>query len=849
MMKQTIKLLVAGICISMLCTLSAAAADLEEKGLLLEYLGIITDNTELDSVATRADMARMFAKAMTESDIESIVDKSFKTADVFEYSEEYAYIAYLYQKGLLDGHSDGNFYPGEPAELEHAAKLATKLIGAVRGANDASYTAVLLRTGINIHVSGAYMTKGELAELIYEMLMHDMYYIEYSSDESYYVDYSGSGLKYLERVFGIYELEGIISADDKTSLFAKESLAEGRYRINNDVYENETGRTDLFGMNIKGFYKKDEDKGQTLIVAYPYRTNILSIAADKIEDYEGNRYEYTIAEYDESYKKARLKNGFTVIYNGEFVGGSDGFNYTYMTPESGSIMLIDNDNDNNYDVVIIKDYKNAVFNMVDEELKRIYTKSGNFDYNDEELKVYDAEGNKISIGSVAADSIVSIAESFDKQKTNVIVSSKTISGTVKSKTGDYIMIDDGLFYYISDLSEKLEVGAAGKFYLNFENKIVYSDISYLDGWLYGYLLNVIDDQDTETVNFKLFTQDGRTVCYKAAKKFTIDGDWLEYTYSQALERVSDDTGNYKGLVRIQIDNNANIKQIDTIKHGIKETENSLSQFKGVQKTLGYRKGSNTFGCYFVVDDNTKFFIVPNNAGEEDLSVLPKSMLISSTGYPVLGAYKSKADSFVADAVILNADSYVLSTAREQHLCVVEDITKVINKEDEVVYRLTLSNDKNKRFTVETKSLDTLYIPSVNKTVSKGDAIRYGYNVDGIIDNGNIMLVYDMDTDWHLESIDSTSIDNYMSVKVGYIYDIDGSYAQIQFVDPSEPGGEAADKYFLSLSRAVVYTVDRKTGEVTSCSSNDLKSWKKNKEVYKVAYHAEYGEIFCIYMYE
>ena len=849
-MKRAIKVILLGICLSMLCAFSVSAADLGDKAGILEYLGIIDEETALDETATRADMAEMFAKAMTDMDLSTKSESSEVTfEDLDRYDDAYGYAAFLYEKGILVGQGDNNFYPENPVQVEHAAKIVTKLLGAARGFNDASYTSVLNRIGIKVKTQSINMTNGELAELIYEMLVHDVYDIDRIEGGNYYVDYTKNGTVYIEKVFGIYEVEGIVSADDKTSIYSKNAVKDGYYTINDVDYKNETGIKDLLGMKIKGFAKNDEQEGEILVVAYPYKTNVMTITADMVEKYEDNKYEYTLEKYDEKTKNVKLKKGFTAIYNGTFVGANDGFNATHMVPKSGSVTLIDNDNDNVYDIAIIYDYVNDLFSTYDKNLFKIYTESHDYKYDEDKLPtVTNDEGNTISLDTLKDGDIVSVAVNFDGNVTGIILSKKTVTGVVKSISteDEYIKVDDGLFYYIPGIhTSKFSLGEGGTFYLNFENKIVSYKVTTVDGWYYCYYQDCYEEEDEEKAVLKLFSEDGREVRFKVAKKVSMDGDEIPGTFASvdvaienATTKVNGDIADRK-LIRVQLNSAAEVKYIDTL--NVLESDSTIHAKNKPTRAIEYRKDTGLFDTHFAITDKTKIFCLPQDAND-DMFTITISDFQASQVFTILGAYTTNPDSVYADAILISTAKFIEAKSRAQLPCLVEKIEVALNKYDEPVHRLTLTNYKTNQFTVETENLDCLYDRSIGKTVSVGDTIRYGINRDGYIDKNNVMIIHDVDED--KEYNPTGDIYSYTFVRsVNLIDQLEG------FLKVSYTNDTTNQEHLAHMGKAVCYIWDTKTGKARLVTANELKTWKQNKVEKKAVIMGEYGTIYSVFMYD
>lgn len=823
----------------LVCFASTAHAELaNDERELLDYLQITEQDEDLSVQATRADMAKMVANAMTKEDVSTIIDSSYTIADVDEYSEYYPYVAYLYQMGVLDGYGNGEFYPDNPVEPAHAAKMAVKMLRVPTSVYSESYYTTALAYGISIKSENGYMTKENLAEMIYEILFEDLVIPE--EDET---------LSYLERIFGLYEIKGIVEADDETSIFGKTPVSKGCYKINNTTYINETEKDGLIGKNVKAYYKPVKGDYGKVVCISEYSNNELKIDALKLRDYKNKTYEYVVDDYDSNPRKARLDNAYTVLYNGEFVDAGDGFTASDMEPTSGSIELIDNDNDEYYEIVKITKYKNERLVSVDTVLNKLYTKSSTYQYDPENVTVYDADGNEITISSIAKDTILSIARNFDETKTKIITSTNTITGKLSKTAKDYVLIDDALYYYdLADVSGGAlpNVGATALFYLNFENKIIDFKIVNADGWMYAYLCNIYQKPYMDEIYFRLFTEQGYVKDFVAKDRFTIDGDIDAHTYSEAVAAVTKGS-TFKNIVRVEVNADGQLYSIDTLNPDIVTSDTELIKMpsSGSQE---YRKATGLIGCDAITDKSTKVFSIPDPDDTSTMEVLTLDQ-ISSTTARAYSIYTSGADNFYAGALVMTDVSHVNVDDREQRLTVVEEILEIVNADGEPAYKLVLSSDKGQKLEMDT--VDKAVLDGLATPIEAGDLIKYGYTSDNKINK--VELWYDYRTDgtkWKPNGGGTTgaSIGAYRFDTVAYIYDIQDSYLKLQVGAGNDPATVSIDKKYISISKANIFMINKADGTVQKVSAGELKSYKGNGEDYETVFSSEYEMVYSMYIY-
>jgi|GEM_PF-816473 len=140
---------------------------LSQKGILLGF----DDNTFRPShYVTRAE----FCKIMVEAFPDKLEQKNAITFSDIDKHWAKDYIITAFSLGLVNGFEDGTFLPDENMTYEQAITVAVRTEATLSGAYPISYLGYALEQGISDHVSvvtGKYITRGEIAQIIYNLLM------------------------------------------------------------------------------------------------------------------------------------------------------------------------------------------------------------------------------------------------------------------------------------------------------------------------------------------------------------------------------------------------------------------------------------------------------------------------------------------------------------------------------------------------------------------------------------------------------------------------------------------------------------------------------------------------------
>ncbi len=582
-MKRIISLLVALSMLLTVCGGSAFAAgqtgypDVDGTGYeapvsILSALGIMPGYTDGNfhpySTVTRAEMAEIGVRLRGITDYGTIVsDEEIQFKDVIGHPLAAA-VAYARSIGIIDGSDDGYFYPDDPVTYEQAVKMIVGAIGYDYYATTlADYPTGYLMTanelkltnGVGLTV-GSYITRGDVAKIIYKALTVDMM-VESSYTNDSRVSYEiVKGKNILNTYFDIEKIRGVVEENDRTGLYGVSTLEDGEVKIGDEIfYDGDTNVGDYVGYYVTFYALETENRDRRVIVSYKVESNrndYFKLNAEDIEDVSLNTKAYIVEYWKSDTAKTtssvKISTSPLVIYNG--VALTD-FTLNDLKPNYGQVTLIDTDNDNLYDLVDITAYDimlvlNASASSGTISAYPAYTtgvRTVQLDETEDDLydvRILDGEGKSVPFSSITKNSVLHVAVSKDAGSTmrTVIVSNDSITGTVQRKNDDgTYVINDKEYEVIGYMKSEnaMSVGDKGTFYLTYDGRIAGFDGEDKLSMNIGMYISCNRGTFTEGGDVvKLLKSDGTFGLYNLAGTVSVNG--RNYKGTDLFELIADE---------------------------------------------------------------------------------------------------------------------------------------------------------------------------------------------------------------------------------------------------------------------------------------------------------------------
>ncbi len=408
---------------------------------LLRYLEILPEEEPgYSEEITRGELAHLAARV---ANAPAYTGEELYFYDV---SREHPYFADIYAlgaMGVISGDGNGYFRPEDTVSDLEICKIFSVILGYKEAGEFVSYLRIARDAEITegVNMDGV-VTYGEAIAMAYNTLHGDMFEaITYGETKEYK---KKKGYLAIERYHGLVMQSGIVEGMQYTTLFEPSiDIPEGHIKINNRVFkwEDET----LLGKFVI-FYSEREGDSTAKEIEYIYadetRNHIVSLRGEDVIGIEDGKLNYWVGSNKRSYKIVSTRD---IIVNGV---AHPKATIADLQPASGSVTLIDNNDDTIYDVIVVESYEYAVFEMQEKETGVIYTKypEGSVGSREQtnDISLIGPYG-KVNINSVVKGTVLRIQSSkntIGTQKIRLIQMVGDVTGTVTAVQDDRIVVGD-----------------------------------------------------------------------------------------------------------------------------------------------------------------------------------------------------------------------------------------------------------------------------------------------------------------------------------------------------------------------------------------------------------------------
>lgn len=545
---------------------------------VLNKLGIITgyeDGTfRADNNVSRAEFTAMLLRMLGFAQAPAVSDSGF--SDIPSTHWAIGQISAARNMNIVTGYEDGTFRPDNNVSYEEALTMIVRAIGYENysqpgGEWYSKYVTSANRLGIPKNANGAIgtpATRACIAQFIYATL-------EVNTRENDDI----TERTVMEEYLGLIKQEGIIASNAYTSLDSPDpNLKEDEIKVLDKgsssatvcKVENIESYTDMLGERITYYYKDNTATGYRDIIFCTVNKNAesLTIDAENIDD--DNCSSTTIAYYKtesaSTTSDAKLDRENIVIYNGKLYGrNTDASRFDVsMLPNVGSVKLVNNDTDSEYDILFIESYDTYAVSSVTSSTytvtDKIMSSSGRtlvLDPKDDdyEIKYTNAAGDKLAFSNIKKNNTLCVKKSNEANGGTILytvaIVDKTVTGEVKGISSKGVTVNDKQYKYSKaapwedgegDLA-KPEKGTTYTFFLDMNGEIVAytKSTTAAASMTYGYIMNFTRDKSTldkSPIIFEVLTQSGTKTKIAFYDKTKINGQKIaNEDYDAALETL------------------------------------------------------------------------------------------------------------------------------------------------------------------------------------------------------------------------------------------------------------------------------------------------------------------------
>lgn len=689
-MKKTLKQVLAVslimTCILQLCVIphaSAAAGSTTYSAVddieLLNKLGFVSRSygpKKGDDYVTRGQFANILGHLRGFDEDIAIQDKYFMDipADYWCAGQIYS----LYDAGIINGTTANTFSPNDLITYPQVIKCLVSLLGydmqaQQLGGYPSGYLSVASQIGLYANSAADEINYATIAKLVVKAMDTEVMEYKFAKDNGITLSKSKDSTP-LSMYNDIYYDTGIMTDNGLTSLTGTSTVGQKSVIIDKKtIKKGDANVNEYLGYRLK-YYYKDVNDDLTLLFVLPYNTEVVTLKDEDL-DFDNPNYSfktiYNNAVRGRNYYK--ISDYFDVIYNGK---AYPEFTLSTLKFDQGTMVLIDNDMDGNYDVICVNEYYDMYISSVDKTGGIIYGKNGKkVDCSNFESVEYVTDGKPSSIASFKGGQILSVFESKDGKLLKVVSSGEILTGKVET-IKEYVAQPDvtnaaevaafkndapEMRFLISDIEYALaydyildiangyqgaiipEAGSAYLFRLDMNGKIAAVETA-AGGSQYAYLVKVrspkrlssTGDQPTARV----VLQDGTLTTLNFAKKVRVNG--VKYTGQNGgsdsvydCPDFYDLSGNfYRQAVKLKLNGSNEITEIETATtlttnpYGYDTSKFTLCyDAVGGYGGHGQRRVEKT---YRIPDDAVIFSIPPDSEfDEEDIVVLTEKQLSDS----------------------------------------------------------------------------------------------------------------------------------------------------------------------------------------------------------------------------
>lgn len=718
------------------------------------------------------------------------------------------YIRSALEAGLI---SEGaSFRPDDEITLGEAATIAVHALGSGELAeNKGGWPAGYIRCAKDAKLLEGVVGTDELSAddakiLILNMLNASLTDATYSSDSR---RYTVGEKTFLESYYGISLWSGVVTetpaggiySDAEKSDTPRLTAGERTFRIKDSkkIY------SDLLGYYSNIYY--DED-GYLIAAASDCTNKTVSISGE-CADVEGNlRFLCRGERKTTSYK---LDEGYSVIYNGS---KSDRGLKDMLVGINGRVELIDNDGDNTYEIVSVRNSFFVTVSSVSKSGRVVYDKNTSanmIDLSDEDgnysLK---SKNEEIWITSLKAGDTLEVYRSESLETVEAYLLDVSVSGKIDAATDDALTID-GVEYRMTDYFrayylDVIKPGNSGSFTLSSMGELVnYSD--YSASLSYGYVTGIIKENPmSDTVQIRIFTADGKQEIFTLNEKVRLDGKGVKAT---AVYDVLTDGGEVKDqLVTYSVDDDNMLTAIDLAETAsaddfgnASDPMNSLKEYLFNQKTFYYKSGANVMHPCFNVSSTT-VFVIPNDLSDTQIYRATDSSYFKDCDTYSLKVYDVN-ESGCAKVVVYRTDEISPRISEYAPSFVIEEMSVALDSEGEV---------RHKVYGWQAKKYTSYFLDdSISIYKKSGEKLGFGDIIRFYAENGSIKaLVCDFDANENVFDRNNSSDAAQFNVgnlsvnyQAGRVYSLGGGF---MFMTNSDTG---ADDFSLENLRNFTFNTD------------------------------------------
>lgn len=731
---------------------------LTEEYKKLQTFGIISEDDGLEYYATvpRGLFVSCAAKcAVGYEDVAGKSDLQNPYADVNEGTDGYEGIMAGYLLGIISG--GDTFRPDDDITMYEAAKILVSLLGygelaEKKGGYPFGYMSIANDIGIfkgcSFDSEGRMPAKGFLIALMntLETEVIDIEAVTKKLDGLVTTYQTVEDKTLMAYALGIYRAEGIVKSNEYTSINGLSNIGDNQVEIGSHIYlTKEASDADLLGYNVECYYKNDNSKSyRELVYIGEYRNEVVTVNSDHIipDGVTKTKFTYYTDDLKRKSDDVKISKSASLIYN----GGQKKLTAADLCPANGEVILIDNNNDNSFDVVKVMNYRTILVSGVSENSHTVSDLLGGtsivLDPEDDDYEIFiETDGESGQFSNIAVRNVISYAESSGNKKNvkYVKISTKNVEGIVDSVDEDTVTLD-GIEYAVSEsMKTSVELRNYGIFYIDIYGRIVAQKLE--NDVVYGYLNKLYKENGIKkVVQAQIFTENNRWVELDFEDNVITNGG--RKTAEELYTALGSD---YRQLITYTVSDSGKINMLKTAESfeeysAAEEVaiEDDIFRVYGEIASAKYRSGLNSFENLIVVGNTTKIFMIPDqstkDADKEEFYMIPASSLSGDSTYKNIIPYDLNRSRMAGALVIVGRTNNISLNAS---FMVVDKMIKARDSENNMVDAVK-GHYMNSLITLPAADDDVF--AAFSEPLAEGDIIQFRMDDYGNVDE--VILQYD-----------------------------------------------------------------------------------------------------------
>lgn len=829
-------------CVTLIPAETVAAVDAGSSFERLKGLNILPADFHETGGMNRGEFAKILASLYDDNAVDANVTY-FNDIDGVTDAETCRAVNLLAAYGILKGNPNGVYQAGAPLVFSEAVTALVRVLGyeyeaEENGGYPLGYLSAAAKIGLTNGLSGNEAINTAVAKLIDNAL--DIKVLNRVNwGDTFELQVGKETL--MESLMNIKTGRGVVYAVGGMALESSYAVDEQYVRIGEQLLRLDKSKCKmaqaLLGRTVKFYYRSEPDEDILYYCMDTRKEEVLTIDLNTNPVQKNGAITYE----DESGKLRTVSTVAApyVVYNGRPIS---------KIPEwgsNGTLTCIASSRDQ-YDILIIEDYKTYVVDQVNDNGTAIVAKYAQDALPDlsevQELYLQDSNGGDMKLSDITKNDVLSVAASMDEKHSYMMIrlSRRRFIGKLEEVSGtapvDYRLrisaeeysVTPEFYTYLSGRNISAMLGLVDYFHVDVFGNVAHVDSVTVTGRdVLGYLMAVAKDSGAfGTTEIKVFSQGGYFEELTLSSRMRLNGE--KSIGGRAAREWFADNVTAGQLITYRTDDAGEVIQIDTAADSPRD-----GLYKVTDVSSRYRSGQKTFKSKFIMRDDTVVFVLPNSdnaKNERYYKIGTPSIFWDGTTYNV-SAYALAKDSYTVDAVVYQED---YDGSREKPFAaVVDDVCQTLDGEGNQIELMKLWSASGSYIKLPVKA------GAERMELHRGDIISYTRNFDNEI--VSYTMVYSRDTDtWYPASNPYTNDNVLDEVRYGIATPegLDGTVLKVRYPDNS------AEYFDVARTKIMVVRRDGKELVIEEGAIADLL-----RDIDKVFVYAPYNSPAVIYAYE